>query len=97
MTQPCTWCGTEFDPQVTGRSVKRFCSKDCRQSFHAACRIWGEEAFGTGEASIFQLRACFARRARRAERDQANTGHPPAAQAQARPDSPESAAVNQNR
>ena len=86
MTQPCTWCGTEFEPQVTGRSVKRFCSNDCRQRFHAACRIWGEDAYGTGEASIFQLRVCFARRARRTERDRVNTGHQASSQAQARPD-----------
>ena len=69
MSQPCTWCGSTFEPQVTGRSVKKFCSKDCRQNFHAACRIWGEEAFGTGEVSIWQLQTCFARRARRTQRD----------------------------
>ncbi len=68
----CTWCGSTFEPQVTGRSVKRFCSKDCRQSFHAACRIWGEEAFGAGEVSIFQLQTCLARRARRTQRDSAS-------------------------
>ncbi len=71
MSQLCTWCGSEFEPQVTGRSVKRFCSKSCRQSFHAACRIWGEEAFGAGEVSIFQLQKCIARRARRTQRDPA--------------------------
>ncbi len=68
----CTWCGSTFEPQVTGRSVKRFCSKDCRQSFHAACRIWGEEEFGAGQVSIFQLQTCLARRARRTERDSAS-------------------------
>ncbi len=72
--QPCTWCGTEFEPQVTGRSAKRFCSKDCRQTFHAACRIWGEEAYGAGEVSTFQLQTCFARRARRTECDPALGG-----------------------
>ena len=74
MSQTCTWCGTEFEPQVTGRSVKRFCSKGCRQSFHAACRIWGEEAHWAGAVSIFQLRTCIARRARRTERDPAPGG-----------------------
>ncbi len=69
MSQSCPWCGTEFESQTTGRSVKRFCSTDCRQNFHVACRIWGEEAYGTGEVSAFQLRTCFARRARRTERD----------------------------
>ncbi len=72
MSQLCTWCGTTFGPQVTGRSVKKFCSKDCRQNFHAACRIWGEAAYVAGEVSTFQLRACFARRARRTERDPAS-------------------------
>ena len=68
----CTWCSSTFEPQVTGRSVKRFCSKDCRQSFHAACRIWGEEAFGADEVSILQLQTCLARRARRTQRDSAS-------------------------
>ncbi len=68
----CTWCGSTFEPQVNGRSVKRFCSNGCRQSFHAACRIWGEEAYGTGEVSIFQLQTCLGRRARRAQRDSAS-------------------------
>ena len=70
--QPCTWCGSTFEPKTTGRSVKKFCSKDCRQKFHVACRIWGEEAFGAGEVSIFQLQTRFARRARRTECDPAS-------------------------
>ncbi len=74
VSQLCTWCGSEFETQVTGRSVKRFCSKSCRQSFHAACRIWGEEAHGAGAVSILQLRTCFARRACRTERDPALGG-----------------------
>ena len=61
MGQFCTWCGTTFEPEVTGRSVKRFCSKDCRQKFHAACRIWGEEAYGTGEVTVWQLQRCLGR------------------------------------
>ncbi len=74
MSQLCTWCETEFEPQMTGRSVKKFCSTDCRQDFHAACRIWGEEAHRTGEVTTFQLRTCFARHARRTERDLAAGG-----------------------
>jgi len=61
----CLWCGTEFEPQGTGRSVKKFCSESCRRDFHTACRIWGEEAFGAGEVTVFQLRTCLGRRARR--------------------------------
>jgi len=68
----CTWCGSTFEPQVTGRSVKKFCSQSCRRDFHTACRIWGEEAFGTGEVTTFQLRTCLARRARRTQRDSAS-------------------------
>ena len=64
MSQLCTWCGTEFEPQGTGRSVKKFCSENCRRDFHTACRIWGEETFGAEEVTIFQLRTCLRRRAR---------------------------------
>ncbi len=92
MIQPCSWCGTEFEPQMTGRSVKKFCSKDCRQNFHAACRIWGEEAYGTGEVSIFQLRTSFARRARRTERDPA-AGGPQVPKMETRTDGPPTAVV----
>ncbi len=68
----CTWCGTEFEPRGTGRSVKKFCSESCRRDFHTACRIWGEEQYGCGELSIFQLRTCLGRRARRTQRDPAS-------------------------
>ncbi len=68
----CLWCGTEFEPQGTGRSVKKFCSKSCRRDFHTACRIWGEEQYGAGEVTIFQLRICLNRRARRTQRDLAS-------------------------
>ena len=64
----CTWCGAEFESRGTGGSAKRFCSKNCRHDFHSACRAWGEEAYGTGEVSIFQLRTCLGRRARCTER-----------------------------
>ncbi len=74
MSQLCTWCGSAFEPQVTGRSVKRFCSTDCRQDFHAACRIWGKEAFGAGEVSVLQLRTRLARRARRTQCDITSEG-----------------------
>ena len=74
MSRLCTWCGTEFEPQGTGRSVKKFCSKLCRRDFHTACRVWGEEEHGCGEVSIFQLRTCLGRRARRTRRDPAPKG-----------------------
>ena len=84
----CTWCGSTFEPQVTGRSVKKFCSTDCRQNFHAACRIRGEEAFGAGEVSIFQLQTCFARRARRTQCDLAPQGTSDTLEAGKRPGGP---------
>ncbi len=71
MSRLCTWCGSDFAPQGTGRSVKKFCSESCRRDFHAACRIWGEEQYGCGELSIFQLRTCLGRRARRVQRNNA--------------------------
>lgn len=69
MSPLCTWCGTDFEPQGTGRSVKKFCSKSCRRDFHTTCRIWGEEQYGCGQVTIFQLRTCLGRRARRAQHD----------------------------
>ena len=87
MSQLCTWCGTEFEPQGTGRSVKKFCSESCRRDFHTACRIWGEEEYGCGEVSIFQLRTCLGRRARRTQRDQASEGAK-APETVTRPDDP---------
>ncbi len=72
MSRLCIWCETEFEPQGTGRSAKKFCSQSCRRDFHTACRIWGEEQYGCGELSIFQLRKCLGRRARRTQRDPAS-------------------------
>ena len=74
MSQPCTWCAGEFEPQVTGRSAKKFCSESCRRDFHTACRIWGEEQYGCGELSIFQLRTCLGRRACRTRHYPASEG-----------------------
>ncbi len=87
MSPLCTWCETEFEPQVIGLSVKRFCSTDCRQDFHAACRIWGEEAHGAGEVTTFQLRTSLARRARRTERNLA-AGGPQVPKTETRTDEP---------
>ena len=74
MSQPCTWCGTEFEPQGTGQNNKKFCSESCRRDFHAACRIWGEEQHGCGEVSIFQLRTCLGRRAWRTRHHPSSEG-----------------------
>ena len=40
MSQLCTWCGSAYEFRSNGGSVQRFCSKDCRQDFNTACRIW---------------------------------------------------------
>ena len=74
MSRLCTWCGTEFEAQGAGRNVKKFCSQACRRDFHTACRIWGEEQYGCGELSIFQLRTCLGRRARHTQRDLVSEG-----------------------
>ena len=66
MGMVCTWCGVE--------TAEKFCSEDCRENFDTACRIWGEEAFGSGEVSIWQLHRCLGRRARRTQRDLAPKG-----------------------
>ncbi len=74
MSVLCTWCGTEFETQGTGRGVKKFCSESCRRDFHTACRIWGEEQYGCGEVSIWQLHTCLGRHAHRTQRDPASEG-----------------------
>ena len=67
MSQLCTWCETDHEAGVDG-----FCSEDCRRIFRTACRVWGEEEFGAGEVSIFQLRTCLGRRAHRTQRKTAS-------------------------
>lgn len=69
MSQPCTWCGTEHNAEEDG-----FCSENCRRDFHIVCRIYGEEQYGCGELSIFRLKGCLGRRARRVQRDLASEG-----------------------
>ncbi len=74
MSQLCTWCQTAYEPQETGRNVKKFCAESCRRDFHTACRMWGEEQYGCGELSIFQLKTCLGRRVRHTQRDPASEG-----------------------
>ncbi len=61
MDKLCTWCGTEHEAGVEG-----FCSEDCRRNFHSACQLWGEAAYGAGEASIWQLQELQGRLERQA-------------------------------
>ena len=53
----CTWCGVE--------TAEKFCSEACCQNFSTACQTWGEEQYGCGVVSIWQLHTCLGRRARR--------------------------------
>ena len=43
MSRLCTWCGSPYESRSSGGSVQRFCSKDCRQDFNTACRIWATQ------------------------------------------------------
>ncbi len=76
MSQLCTWCGTAFDPRSNGGSAQRFCSKDCRQDFNTACRIWAAAEYEAERLSIFTLRSCLEQHTRSLGCDRANTGHP---------------------
>ena len=69
----CIWCGTEFEPRSNGGSAQRFCSKDCRQDFNTACRIWGAQEYEAERVSIFELRAALGQRACCAQRDLASS------------------------
>ncbi len=68
----CVWCGAEFEPRNNGGSAQRFCSKDCRQNFNTACRIWAGAEFEAERVSIDQLRTCLGQRACCVQRDSAS-------------------------
>ncbi len=70
----CVWCGAEFEPRNNGGSAQRFCSKDCRQNFNTACRIWAGAEFEAERVSIDQLRTCLGQRACCVQRDSALEG-----------------------
>ena len=90
MTRLCTWCTAAYEPRANGGKPQRFCSESCRRDFHTACRIWGEEVFGAGEVTVFQLRTCLGRRARRYL---ASEGIQEAPEAEKRTSTPPGAAV----
>ncbi len=96
MNSLCIWCGTAFEPRSNGGSAQRFCSKDCRQDFNTACRIWAAAECEAERVSIFELRTCLEQRARSLGCDRANTSHPEASQAQTRPEGRQDAALCQN-
>ncbi len=70
----CTWCGTDFKPRSNGGSTQRFCSKDCRQNFNTACRIWGAREYEAERVSIFELRTLLGQHTRYVQRDSAPEG-----------------------
>ena len=91
MTTLCTWCGTEFEPRSNGSSAQRFCSKDCRENFNTACRIWAAQEYEAERVSIFDLRTCLEQRARSLQRDLASQGVPTTPATGKRPDAPAAA------
>ena len=74
MSALCTWCGTAYGPRSNGGSVQRFCSKDCRESFNTACRVWAAQEYEAERLSIFTLRSCLEQHTRCVESDQASEG-----------------------
>ncbi len=65
----CIWCETKFAARKNGGSAQRFCSKDCRQDFHIACRTWAVREYEAGRVSLTALRSPPGQRARCIERD----------------------------
>ena len=74
MSKLCMWCGTDFEPRSNGGSAQRFCSKNCRQDFNTACRIWAAQEYEVERVSIFQLRTCLGQRACCVQRNPAPEG-----------------------
>ena len=58
--------------QFLDGSVQRFCTKDCRQNFNTACRIWAGAEFEAERVSIDQLRTYLGQRACCVQRDSAS-------------------------
>ena len=72
MTRLCTWCGITYTPRRNGGSAQRFCSKDCRQDFNAACRMWAAQEYEAERLSIFTLRSCLGQHTRCTQHDPAS-------------------------
>ncbi len=70
----CLWCRTTFQRRQSGGSPQRFCSKDCRQEFYAACRNWAVQEYEAGRVSLSALRRCAEQRARCTEAPTAPSG-----------------------
>ena len=92
MSALCTWCGTAYEPRNNGGSAQRFCSKDCRQNFNTACRIWAAAEYEAERLSIFTLRSGLGQHTRCVESDPAPEGAK-ALETETRPDGPLTAGV----
>ena len=88
MSALCTWCGTAYEPRCNGGSVQRFCSKDCRESFNTACRVWAAAEYEAERLSIFTLRSCLGQHTRCVQRDSAPGGTGKALETGTRTDGP---------
>ena len=93
MSRLCTWCGTAYELRSNGGKPQRFCSKDCRENFNTACRIWAAAEYKAEQVSIVTLRTALEQHARSIESDPASergtapetenhTGAPPGATVQ---------------
>ena len=71
MTLLCVWCETAYKPRSNGGSTQRFCSKDCRQNFNTACRIWAAAEYEAARVSILALRTALEQHTRCVESDSA--------------------------
>lgn len=65
----CIWCEAKFAARKSGGSAQWFCSKDCRQDFHIACRTWAVQEYESGQVSLTALRTPLGQRARCIESD----------------------------
>ena len=74
MSKLCTWCTAAYELRANGGSVQRFCSKDCRESFNTACRVWAAQEYEAERLSIFTLRSCPGQHTRCVQRDPASEG-----------------------
>ncbi len=82
----CTWCGTDFERRNNGGSAQRFCSKDCRQDFNTACRIWASQEYEAERVSISELRTCLGQHTRSLGREPAPGEAPTTSEAPTRCD-----------
>ncbi len=82
----CLWCETEFEPRANGGKRQKFCSRDCRQDFFAACRDWAVAEVEAGRVPVSTIRRGLEQRARSLQRDLAPVCVPTASATRKRPD-----------